>query len=217
MGEGHEVTKDELAKIMLSLERQGCHNINFVSPTHVIPQILEALEIAVAAGLTVPLVYNSGGYDSVDTLEILDGIVDIYMPDMKYSDEETARRFSGIDNYPEVNRSAIKEMQRQVGDLELDDYGVATAGVLIRHLVLPHGLAGTADVCSFIGREVSLNTYINVMAQYRPCYKAFDVPELARPLSTGEYSDAVRIAQESGLHRLDRIEARSSARIIRMP
>ena len=217
MGEGREVTRDELAKIMLSLERQGCHNINFVSPTHVVPQILEALEIAVAAGLTVPLVYNSGGYDSLDTLEILDGIVDIYMPDMKYSDEKTARRFSGIDNYPEMNRSAIKEMQRQVGDLDIDDYGVATAGLLVRHLVLPHGLAGTTDICSFIGREVSSNTYINVMAQYRPCYKAFDVPELARSLSSEEFADAIRVAQEGGLHRLDRIEARSSARIIRMP
>ncbi len=216
MGEGSVVTGEELAGMMLSLERRGCHNINFVSPTHVVPQILEALEIAAEAGLSVPLVYNSGGYDSVETLKLLDGVVDVYMPDMKYSGEETAQRFSGIEDYSKTNRAAVKEMHCQVGDLELDDCGVATRGLLVRHLVLPHGLAGTPDICGFLSREVSPDTYLNVMAQYHPCYKAFDVPELARSLSGEEFNEAVRIARHYGLHRLDRVELRSFAKIPRV-
>jgi len=216
LGEGHVVGGEELAEMMLSLQRRGCHNINFVSPTHVVPQILEALEIAVKAGLSVPLVYNSGGYDSLETLNLLDGIVDIYMPDMKYSDEKTAQRFSGVEDYPQINRAAVKEMHRQAGDLQLDDHGVATRGLLVRHLVLPHGFAGTAEVCRFLSQTVSTNTYLNVMAQYHPCHKAFDVPELARPLSGEEFTEAVRIARDRGLHCLDRIESRSFARILRV-
>lgn len=216
LGEGHVVGSEELAEMMLSLQRRGCHNINFVSPTHVVPQILEALEIAVKAGLCVPLVYNSGGYDSLETLNLLDGVVDIYMPDMKYSDEKTAQRFSGVEDYPEINRAAVKEMHRQAGDLQLDDHGVATQGLLVRHLVLPHGFAGTAEVCRFLSQKVSTNTYLNVMAQYHPCYKALDVPELVRPLSGEEFAEAVRIARDRGLHRLDRIESRSFARILRV-
>ncbi|TET75323.1 MAG: radical SAM protein [Dehalococcoidia bacterium] len=216
LGEGHVVGSEELAEMMLSLQRRSCHNINFVSPTHVVPQILEALEIAVQAGLSVPLVYNSGGYDSLETLNLLDGIVDIYMPDMKYSDEKTAQRFSGVEDYPEINRAAVKEMHRQAGDLQLDDHGVATRGLLVRHLVLPHGFAGTAEACRFLSQKVSTNTYLNVMAQYHPCYKALDVPELARPLSGEEFAEAVRIARDRGLHRLDRIESRSFARILRV-
>jgi len=216
LGEGHVVGSEELAEMMLSLQRRGCHNINFVGPTHVVPQILEALEIAVKAGLSVPLVYNSGGYDSLETLNLLDGIVDIYMPDMKYSDEKTAQRFSGVEDYPEINRAAVKEMHRQAGDLQLDDHGVATRGLLVRHLVLPHGFAGTAEACRFLSQKVSTNTYLNVMAQYHPCYKALDVPELARPLSGEEFAEAVRIARDRGLHRLDRIESRSFARILRV-
>ena len=219
MGEGHEVSSEELAATMLSLERRGCHNINLVSPTHIVPQILEALEIAAAGGLTVPLVYNSGGYDSVETLQILDGIVDIYMPDMKYSDEANALRFSGIEDYPEVNRAVVKEMHRQVGDLELDERGVATQGLLVRHLVLPHGLAGTDGVCSFLSEEVSKDTYLNVMAQYRPCYRSSDFTELTRPLSGEEFAGAVKTARSYGLHRLDRldrIEPDSLARAMRV-
>ena len=188
MGEGHVVTSEELAGMMLSLERRGCHNINFVSPTHVVPQVLEALGIAAKAGLSVPLVYNSGGYDSVETLQ----------------------------DYPETNRAAVKEMHRQTGDLELDGHGVAIRGLLVRHLVLPQGLAGTPDVCRFLSQEISPNTYLNVMAQYHPCYKAFDVPELARSLSGEEFTEAVRIAHHHGLHRLDRIESRSFARILKV-
>ena len=169
LGEGERVSKEELALMMLSLQARGCHNINLVSPTHVVPQILEALDIAVESGLHVPLVYNTGGYDSVETLSILDGIVDIYMPDMKYGDENIARELSGIENYPQVNKAAIREMHRQVGDLQTSQEGVAQRGLLVRHLVLPKGLAGTKDVVDFIAKEISANTYVNIMAQYHPC------------------------------------------------
>jgi putative pyruvate formate lyase activating enzyme len=208
LGEGQETKADELAGMMLYLEHQGCHNVNFVSPTHVVPQILEALEIAIKEGLSVPLVYNSGGYDSLEVLKILDGIIDIYMPDMKYSDEQNAERLSGIKNYPEANRAAVKEMHRQVGDLQINDHGVATRGLLVRHLVLPRGLAGTAGVCRFLSREISKNTYLNVMSQYRPCFKASGIPQLARSISREEFAEAVEIARNCGLNRLDRIEHR---------
>jgi len=214
LGEGREVEAGELAGMMLSLERRGCHNINFVSPTHVVTQILEALEIAVEAGLSVPLVYNSGGYDAVDTLKLLDGIFDIYMPDMKYSEGQNAQRFSGIDDYPRINRAAVQEMHRQVGDLRLDDQGVATRGLLVRHLVLPNGLAGTAEVCRFLSQEISVSTYLNVMAQYHPCFRAFDIPELARSISREEFVEAVETARSYGLHRLDRIEPRPFAGVL---
>jgi putative pyruvate formate lyase activating enzyme len=213
LGEGEVVESRTLADMMLSLERRGCHNINFVSPTHVVPQILEALEIAAGAGLSVPLVYNCGGYDSPDTLRILDGIVDIYMPDMKYSDEGTARRFSGIKDYPEINKAATKEMHLQVGDLRLDDQGIASGGLLVRHLVLPNGLAGTGDVCRFLSQEISADTYLNVMAQYRPCHRASEIPELARVITREEFEEAVGTAHKWGLYRLDRYEARSAARL----
>ncbi|MBA7685368.1 hypothetical protein ES703_93791 [subsurface metagenome] len=190
--------------MMLSLQAKGCHNINLVSPTHVIPYILDALELAVSRGLYLPLVYNSGGYDSVETLKLLDGIVDIYMPDMKYSDEKTAEQLSGIKNYPQVNRAAVKEMHRQVGDLQIDEQGVAQRGLLVRHLVLPNRLAGTQEVVSFLTREVSPNTYLNIMAQYHPCYKAFDIPLLARPINRQEFSEAIDLAHQQGLNRLDR-------------
>lgn len=207
LGEGEEVSKEELAYIMLSLQARGCHNINLVSPTHVVPQILEALEVAVRLGLRLPIVYNSGGYDSVETLRLLDGVVDIYMPDMKYSDEEIARELSGVENYPEINRVAVKEMHRQVGDLEVNEEGIAQRGLLVRHLVLPHGLAGTKEIVRFLSREVSLNTYVNIMAQYHPCYKASQVPKLGRPISSAEYLQALSLAREAGLHRLDEARA----------
>ncbi len=211
LGEGRETGADELAGMMLYLERQGCHNINFVSPTHVVPQILEALEIAVKQGLSVPLVYNTGGYDSLEILKILDGIVDIYMPDIKYSDGQNAERLSGIKDYPEANRAAVKEMHRQVGDLRINERGVATRGLLVRHLVLPQGLAGTAGVCRFLSEEISQNTYLNVMSQYRPCFKASEIPELKRSISREEFTEAVETARSCGLNRLDRIEHRFPA------
>jgi putative pyruvate formate lyase activating enzyme len=208
LGEGHKVDKEELAYIMLSLQEKGCHNINLVSPTHVVPQILEALELAVKSGLKLPLVYNSGGYDSVETLKLLDGIVDIYMPDMKYDDEETARELSGIRNYPEANKAAVKEMHRQTGDLETNKEGVAQRGLLVRHLVLPHGWAGTKGIMRFVSEEISRSTYVNIMAQYRPCYKALQIPGLGRRISPAEFHEALSFAQEAGLRRLDRVHPR---------
>jgi putative pyruvate formate lyase activating enzyme len=208
LGEGHKVDKEELAYIMLSLQEKGCHNINLVSPTHVVPQILQALELAVESGLKLPLVYNSGGYDSVETLKLLDGIVDIYMPDMKYDDEETARELSGIRNYPEANKAAVKEMHRQTGDLETNKEGVAQRGLLVRHLVLPHGWAGTKGIMRFLSEEISRSTYVNIMAQYRPCYKALQIPGLGRRISPAEFHEALSFAQEAGLRRLDRVHPR---------
>jgi len=204
LGEGSGVGGEELAKMMLSLQAKGCHNINLVSPTHVVAYILEALELAAGKGLQLPLVYNTGGYDSAETLELLDGVVDIYMPDMKYSDGRTAERLSGIKGYPQVNRAAVKEMHRQVGDLQLDELGVAQRGLLVRHLVLPNHLAGTEEVVRFLAQEVSTNTYLNIMAQYHPCYKAFDIPTLARPVNRQEFSEAIDLAHQQGLHRLDK-------------
>jgi putative pyruvate formate lyase activating enzyme len=206
LGEGTEVTDEELARMMLSLQTRGCHNINLVSPTHVVPQILQGLEIAINLGLKVPLVYNSGGYDSVQTLEILDGIIDIYMPDTKYSDEKVAEELSGIKNYPGINQAVLKEMHRQAGDLQIDENGIAISGLLIRHLVLPHGLAGTKEVMKFIAEDISLNSYVNVMAQYHPCHKAFQTPQLARSLSKQEFLEAIELAERAGLNRLDRFE-----------
>ena len=203
-GEGSTVDREELARMMLSLQASGCHNINLVSPTHVVPYILEALEIAVSQGLYLPIVYNSGGYDSLDTLGLLEGIVDIYMPDMKYADEKTAEQFSGVKNYPEVNRAAVREMHRQVGDLQIDEQGVAQRGLLVRHLVLPNGLAGTEEVVRFLAQEVSPNTYLNIMAQYHPCHKASEIPQLARPINREEFNEAVSLARQQGLTRLDK-------------
>jgi len=213
-GEGSNVDREELAGMMLSLQSSGCHNINLVSPTHVVPYILEALELAAGRGLHLPLVYNSGGYDFGETLELLDGIVDIYMPDMKYSDAKIAERFSGVKNYPEVNRAAVREMHRQVGDLQIDERGVARRGLLVRHLVLPGGLAGTDGVVRFLAQEVSTNTYLNVMAQYHPCHKAFDIPQLARPVNREEFNGAVNLARQQGLHRLDKHQVPSTPRLI---
>ncbi|MFC1892504.1 radical SAM protein [Chloroflexota bacterium] len=204
MGEGSPVTRDVLAQMMLALQSRGCHNINLVSPTHVVPCILDALELAASKGLQLPLVYNSGGYDSLETLELLDGIVDIYMPDIKYSDEKTAEELSGVQNYPAVNRAAIKEMHRQVGDLRIDEQGVAYRGLLIRHLVLPNRLAGTEETVRFLAREVSTNTYLNIIAQYHPCYQAFDIVKIARPVNRQEFQEAIDLTSQQGLRRLDR-------------
>ena len=202
LGDGREVEPEQIAEMMLSLQAQGCHNINLVSPSHVVPQILAALWIAAEAGLRLPLVYNTGGYDSLKTLALLDGVVDIYMPDIKYADAAVARRASGIAHYPAANQAAVKEMQRQVGDLSLDGRGFARRGLLVRHLVLPAGLAGTADVVRFLRDEVSPRAYVNVMQQYRPCYRAREAPPLGRPISRQEYAEAVGLAAGAGL-RLD--------------
>jgi putative pyruvate formate lyase activating enzyme len=214
LGEGSGVGKEELARTMLSLQTMGCHNINLVSPTHVVPYILEALELAVSGGLYLPLVYNTGGYDAVETLQLLDGIVDIYMPDMKYSDERTAERLSGIKDYPQVNRAAVREMHRQVGDLQVDEQGVAQRGLLVRHLVLPNRLAGTEEVVRFLAQEVSTNTYLNIMAQYHPCHKAFDIPQLARPVNRQKLTEAIDLAHQQDLYRLDKQQIPLPLRLI---
>jgi len=200
---GREIESDELAAIMLTLQESGCHNINFVSPSHVVAEILEALVIAAGHGLRIPLVYNTGGYDSPEALTLLDGVVDIYMPDMKYADRLVARRLSKIGNYPEVNKTAIREMHRQVGDLKQDSRGIAQRGLLIRHLVLPEGLAGTEEIVRFLAEEISTNTYLNLMDQYRPSFKAHEYPPLNRRLTSDEYREALKMAQEAGLTRLD--------------
>jgi putative pyruvate formate lyase activating enzyme len=201
---GDEVEPEELAVMMLQLQGMGCHNVNLVSPSHVVPQILGGLLIAAQAGLRLPLVYNTGGYDSLATLALLDGVVDIYMPDVKYASEPTARRLSGVEGYPAVNQAAVAEMHRQVGDLRLDDRGVAGRGLLVRHLVLPRGLAGTAEIVRWLASQVSPDTYVNVMGQYRPSYRAREFPELSHSLTRAEYDEALRLARAAGLHRLDR-------------
>jgi putative pyruvate formate lyase activating enzyme len=202
-GIGESVSDKQLAGAMLALQRQGCHNINFVTPSHVVPQILAALELAVPAGLNVPLVYNSGGYDRIETLSLLDGVIDIYMPDFKFWDPEIAQKTCNAPDYPETARQALREMHRQVGDLELDDRGIARRGLLVRHLVMPGGLAGAQAIMRFIAREVSPQTYVNVMSQYRPCGRADEVPGLETALSTDEYQRAVRETIAEGITRLD--------------
>ncbi len=202
-GLGQVCTPDEIASMMLELQASECHNINLVSPSHVIAPILAALLIAAREGLRLPIVYNSGGYDSLEALALLDGIVDIYMPDAKYGDSIIAGKYSGIKDYVEVNRAAIKEMHRQVGDLMQDSQGIAMRGLLIRHLILPDGLAGTKEVLSFVRHEISPHTYINLMDQYHPCYRADEDPALNRRIISSEYRTAVKIAQELGLTRLD--------------
>ncbi len=202
-GQGRAFRSEELAQVMRSLQDKGCHNINLVSPTHVTAPILEALLIAVEAGLRLPLVWNTGGYDSLETLALLDGVVDIYMPDMKYADAEIAYKYSQVKNYPDVNQTAVKEMHRQVGDLVLDDNGIARQGLLVRHLVLPNGLSGAAEIARFLSEEISPDTYINMMAQYRPCYKAHQLPPLDRSITPAEYERALQQAREAGLHRFD--------------
>ena len=204
LGDGREVEPEEIAAKMLELQAMGCHNINFVSPSHVVAQILAAVAIAAQAGLRLPLVYNTGGYDSLVALQLLDGVVDIYMPDMKYADARPALRLSKARNYPEVNRAAVKEMHRQVGDLVMDEGGIARRGLLVRHLVMPGGLAGTPEVARFLAEEISRDTYINVMAQYHPAYKASEHPPLDRRITPKEYAEAVAACRAAGLHRFDR-------------
>jgi putative pyruvate formate lyase activating enzyme len=187
---GHQMTIEQLAQSMLELQGYGCSNINFVTPTHVIAAIAAAIEIARNKGLTIPTVYNTGGYDLVETLKLLEGLIDIYMPDMKYSDPKVAQELSTASDYPQVNREAVREMHRQVGELQVKN-GLATRGLLIRHLVLPENLAGSFEIIDFLAKEISPKTAINVMDQYRPCYKAHLHPEINRR-PTLEEIEAVR-------------------------
>ncbi len=203
-GNGRRATPDELAEMMLALQEAGCHNINFVTPSHVVPQILESLEIAASKGLHIPLVYNTSGYDRTETLRLLDGIIDIYMPDFKFWRSDTSRRLCGAPDYSTYACAAIREMHRQVGDLAVGPDGIALRGLLLRHLVLPGGLADTNEIMQFIGREISTDTYVNIMAQYHPCGRAAHFPPLDRPPTAGEYAEAVTAAKAEGLTRIDR-------------
>ncbi len=202
LGEGMEVSAERLASIMLELQSIGCHNINLVTPTHQMPMILEALPFAIRDGLSVPIVYNCGGYESLEALKILEGIVDIYMPDFKYADPEVAKRFSFAEDYPDVAKQALKEMYRQVGDLIIEE-GIAIRGLLVRHLVLPDGLAGTGEIVRFLSQEISKNTYLNIMDQYHPCYEAFEHPPLNRRITSREYRRALDLAIKAGIKRID--------------
>ncbi len=197
-GYGVEVSKSQLARIMLELQLRGCHNINFVTPSHVIPQILEALEIAAEHGLKIPVVYNSSGYDDLESLKLLDGIIDIYMPDFKFWDIEMARKTCNAPDYPEIARLALKEMFRQVGDLKIEN-GIAKKGLLVRHLVMPNGITETKEILEFISNQISPNTYVNIMPQYRPCGQAYEFPDLSRGITKAEYSEALDLARNAGL------------------
>ena len=200
---GEMCTSEQLAHMMLELENRGCHNINLVSPTHVTSQILQAVFLAAQLGLRLPLVYNTGGYDSIQILKILDGVIDIYMPDMKYSDADRGVKYSGILDYPTTNQLAVVEMHRQVGDLELTERGVAKQGLLVRHLVLPGDLAGSSEILMFLADKISKNTYVNIMDQYRPAYLANRHQELNRRITDNEYQDVLSEANRLGLDRID--------------
>jgi len=203
LSEGQEIAAEDLARIMLDLQRRGCHNINVVSPTHVVPFILEALPYAIDRGLTLPLVYNTGGYDSVAAIWLLEDVFDIYMPDFKFAGAEEGKRYARAPDYFEAASAAILEMHRQVGDLMLDSRGIAFRGLLIRHLVMPENAAGTEKVMEFISERLSKDTYINIMDQYRPCGEAHRHPRINRCITGEEFAGAIRIAQRYGLLRMD--------------
>lgn len=204
-GAGQGARPEELAGMMLELQRRGCHNINFVTPEHVVPQILEALPLAIEGGLRLPLVYNTSAYDSLHSIQLMDGIVDIYMPDFKFWEPEMARQYVKAPNYPQAARRAIKAMHEQVGDLVLDENGLALRGVILRHLVMPGGIAGTREIMEWVAQELGPNTYVNVMAQYSPAGKVSGTQYIPinRLISNTEYEEALRAARSAGLRRLD--------------
>ncbi len=204
LGQGRQVRPDELARMMLDLQQQGCHNINLVTPSHVVPQILEGLLLAAEQGLRLPIVYNTGGYDRVETLRLLDSVVDIYMPDLKFWEPATSQELAHAEDYRQVACAAVKEMHRQVGDLVLDDAGLARRGLLVRHLVMPEGLDETRRISRFLAHEISPETFVNLMPQYHPAGDAARFPAINRPLTSAEYGAAIAIAKEEGLLRLDR-------------
>lgn len=196
LGEGRKVSIEELAGIMLTLQHIGCHNINLVTPTHYIPQIVSALVIAAKNGLRIPLVYNCGGYERKEIIAQLDGIIDIYMPDFKYGDDEKAMRYSNVSNYTKYAKESIVEMQRQVGDLVVDENGIALRGLIIRHLVMPNNVADSKKVLELIAKKLSPKAYVNVMAQYYPTFKAHQFPEIARRITMGEYKEVLKFARQ---------------------
>jgi putative pyruvate formate lyase activating enzyme len=200
IGQGRGYSGQEMAKIMLELQERGCHNINLVSPTHVMPQILEALKIAIPMGLNIPLVYNTGGYELPEVIKLLDGIVDIYLPDMRYADPAMSLKFSSAPDYPKYNQASVKEMHRQAGLAQIDDQGIIEKGVIVRHLVLPVGISGTEHIMKFLAQEVSVHTYISLMSQYMPYHKACDFSELSRRISSQEYQEAQDSMDKYSLH-----------------
>lgn len=204
-GEGIEVSPQDLSAMMLSLQQRGCHNINFVTPEHVVPQILEALPLAVQMGLRLPLVYNTGAYDSMDSMRLMDGIIDIYMPDFKYWENDSSQKFLKAKDYPETARTVIREMHRQVGDLLLDENGLAKRGVLLRHLIMPDNHEETKNIMACLAQEVSPDTYVNIMGQYFPAGKVSEIKyaEINRRVTPAEIDAAENIARQKGLHRFD--------------
>ncbi|MBI5594221.1 MAG: radical SAM protein [Deltaproteobacteria bacterium] len=202
-GVGKPVSNAELADMMLELQKEGCHNINFVTPSHVVPRILAAVKLAAESGLTLPLIYNTSAYDSVETLRILDGVVDIYMPDFKFWDPRTSDITCGAPDYPDVARKAILEMHRQVGDLVMDASGLARRGLLIRHLVMPDGLSETLEIMKFIATKISVDTYVNIMPQYHPSGDIGSMKSLRRQITPKEHARALQYALEAGLTRID--------------
>ena len=204
-GEGVEISDQRLAESMIKIQNIGCHNINLVTPTHYLPNIVKAVQIAISMGLRIPLVYNTSSYEKLDVLQLLDGIVDIYLPDCKYMDPEHAAKYSAeAFNYPYYAKIALKEMHRQVGDLKVDNRRIALRGIILRHLVMPNRIAGTEMFLKFVAKNLSKNTYLNLMRQYRPEYKAFDYPEIARRIKRSEYEEVINWAKKYGLNRLDR-------------
>ena len=203
LAEGNELNAEALATTMLSLQALGCHNINLVTPTHFTPQIVEALSLAVKAGLNIPIVYNCGGYESEEVIDILDGVVDIYMPDAKFSSGEAAQKLCFAPDYFDNLKKVLKKMHRQVGDLQIAD-GIAQRGLLVRYLVMPEDYAGTKEIVEFIAKEISVDTYVNIMDQYRPCGQSFRLPRINRTVTPKEYQEAVHIACRAGLRRLEK-------------
>ena len=201
LGMGEKASTSDLARSMLQLQQIGCHNINLVTPTHFSPQIVDALILAVEKGLELPIVYNCGGYESFETLKLLEDIIDIYMPDIKYSIDENALKYSSVQNYWKTVKLAVKEMHQQVGDLKLSKRGIAQRGLLVRHLVLPNDIAGSKAVIDFVSNEISTDTYLNIMDQYRPAYHANIYPELNRRITPSEYKEVVDYASSKGLSR----------------
>jgi len=200
-GRGIKISSDDMARTMVKLQEMGCHNINFVTPTHYAPQIIASLPKAIEMGLRVPIVYNCSGYESIEVIKLLEGIIDIYMPDIKYMDERFSGKFSNAHDYPKVVKSVLKEMHRQVGDLQINNSGIAERGLLIRHLVMPNGVASTEAVLRFIAEEISIHSYVNIMDQYRPEYRAYEYPEINRRITNKEYLEAIQIAKRLKLYR----------------
>ena len=198
---GKEVSFERLAEMMIELQDMGCHNINLVTPTPQVPQIVKALSLAIEKGLKLPLVYNTSSYDSLEVLKLLEGVIDIYMPDAKYSDDKIAIKYSLAPNYFEIMKEAIKEMHRQVGDLILDKNGIAIRGLLVRHLVLPNNLAFSEKIFDFLAKEISKNTLLNIMDQYFPYFRASEFPEINRQITEKEYRQTINLAKKAGLKR----------------